>query len=81
MHGPGRPFSRFPRVGLAKAGHLPPQDKISQLQQLGARIYACGPSMQHYKVDAGDLAFDDVTIAEYLTFIEPMDSVNMNIFV
>jgi len=33
MHGPGRPFSRFPRSGLAKAGHIPPQDKQEQPKQ------------------------------------------------
>ena len=32
MHGMGRPFSRFPRAGLEKAGHLPPHEKIRQLQ-------------------------------------------------
>jgi predicted peroxiredoxin/TusA-related sulfurtransferase len=81
VHGLGRPFSRFPRVGLAKAGHLPPQMKIGQLQQLGAQLYLCGPSMQHYKVAPEDVAFEDVTIAEYLTFIEQMDTADMHIFV
>jgi predicted peroxiredoxin/TusA-related sulfurtransferase len=79
MHGAGRVFSRFPRNGLARSGHLAPQDKIGQLIQLGARIYACGPSMQHYRVAPEDLAFDDVTVAEYLTFIEQMDGADMQL--
>lgn len=81
MHGPGRPFSRFPRSQLAKIGHLPPQDKIAQLQELGARIYACGPSMEHFKVDPGGLAFDDVVVSEYLTFLEQMHSADIHLYV
>jgi len=80
MHGLGRPFSRFPRAGLAKIGHLPPEQKIAQLQELGARLYVCGPSMEHYKVDPDDLAFPDVTIASYPTFMEQMDSADIHLF-
>ena len=81
MHGLGRPFSRFPRAGLAKAGHLPPQEKLRQLQHLGAVLYACGPSMDHYRVDPSDLAFADVIVAEYLTFMEQIDEATMHLFV
>ena len=58
MHGIGRPFSRFPRNGLARVGHISPQEKLIQLQELGARLFVCGPSMDHYKVDPIDLAVD-----------------------
>ena len=81
LHGPGRPFSRFPRSQLAKIGHIPPQDKITQLQELGARIYACGPSMEHFKVDPDGLAFDDVVVSEYLTFLEQMHSADVHLYV
>ncbi len=81
MHGLGRPFSRFPRDGLAKVGHLPPQEKLRQLQRLGARLFACGPSMEHYKVDPANLAFDDVVIAAYLTFMEQMDAADIHLVV
>lgn len=81
MHGPGRPFSRFPRSGLAKVGHIPPQDKITQLQELGAQLYACGPSMEHYKVALSDLAFGDVVVCEYLTFMEQMRSADIHLYV
>ena len=50
-----RPFSAFARRGLDSAGHPPPQVKLRQLQDLGARIYICGPSMTHFKVTAADL--------------------------
>lgn len=80
MHGAGRLFSRFPRIGLEKAGHLPPQDKIRQLQQLGAHIYACGPSMEHFRVTPSKLAFDDVTVAEYPTFMEQMAEADVHLF-
>ena len=81
MHGPGRPFSRFPRSALAKVGHLPPQEKIEQLQELGAQLYSCGPSMEHYKVDPSDLAFDDVIVSEYLTFMEQMHSADIHLYI
>ncbi len=80
MHGVGRPFSRFPRAGLDKVGHIPPQAKLRQLQRLGARIYACGPSMDHFKVAEANLAFDDVTVAEYLTFMEQMDQADIHVY-
>jgi dienelactone hydrolase len=50
LHGPGRPFSRFARAGMARAGHIPAQEKLRQLQTLGAHLYACGRSMQHFNV-------------------------------
>ena len=81
MHGPGRPFSRVPRSGLARVGHIPPQDKITQLQELGAQLYACGPSMDHYKVDQADLAFEDVIVSEYLTFMEQMHTADIHLYV
>lgn len=80
MHGLGRPFSRFPRTGLDKAGHISPQAKLRQLQRLGARIYACGPSMDHFKVAETNLAFDDVIVAEYLTFMEQMDQADIHVY-
>ena len=79
MHGLGRPFSRFPRDGLAKVGHIPPQDKLRQLQRLGAHLFACGPSMEHYKVDSTHLALPNITIAAYLTFMEQMNSADIHL--
>ena len=79
MHGLSRPFSRFPRSGLAKAGHIGPQEKIDQLLELGARLYACGPSMEHFRVSADDLAFEGVTISAYLTFMEQMGRADIHI--
>lgn len=80
-HGPGRPFSRFPRIGLGKVGHLPPQVKIHQIQRLGTQIYACGPSMDHFKVPSSQLAFDDVIIAEYPTFARQTAGADIHLFV
>jgi hypothetical protein len=47
LRGLGRPFSRFARAGLEKAGHVAPAMKLRQLQALGGRLYACGPSLAH----------------------------------
>lgn len=81
LSGPARPFSRFARAGLARAGHVPAQEKIRQLQALGARIVVCGPSMRHFRVAPRDLAFPDVTIAEYLTFVAAMAEADIHAFI
>ncbi len=80
LHGIGRPFSRFARKGLAEIGHIPPQDKLRQLKELGAHIYLCGPSMEHFGVKRDELIFDDVIVSEYLTFMEVMGKADIHIF-
>lgn len=75
-----RPFSTFARRGLDKAGHPPPHTKLHQLEDLGARIYICGPSMQHFKVNADDLFLTGVLIAAYPTFVEKMNSAGVQVF-
>jgi predicted peroxiredoxin len=65
---------------LTKIGHIPPQDKLRQLRELGAHFYICGPSMEHFGVQKGKLIFDDVVIAEYLTFMEIMKKADIHIF-
>ncbi|HTP26335.1 MAG TPA: DsrE family protein [Anaeromyxobacteraceae bacterium] len=74
-------FSRFARNGLAQIGHLPPDEKLSQLHELGARFYACGPSLEHFGVERRSLAFNDVIVSEYLTFIEQMRSADLALLV
>jgi predicted peroxiredoxin/TusA-related sulfurtransferase len=80
LSGIQKPFSSFARKEMAKAGHLPPQDKLEQLKELGARIYICGGSMDPFGVKKRDLIFDDVIVAEYLTFLEIMDKADIQIF-
>lgn len=81
LTGPHRaPFSRFARRGLGKSGHPSPQEKLRQLRGLGARIYACGPSMEHFKVSAGNLLFDDIRIVAYPSFAEEMEAAGVQIF-
>lgn len=80
LSGIQKPFSSIARKAMAKAGHLPPQDKLEQLKELGARIYICGGSMDPFGVKKSDLIFDDVIVAEYLTFLEIMDNADINIF-
>ncbi len=36
--------------------------------------------MDHYKVDSSDLAFDDVIVSEYLTFMEQMHSADIHLY-
>jgi predicted peroxiredoxin/TusA-related sulfurtransferase len=81
LPGLGRPFSKAARNGLAKAGHLSPQDKLHQLKASGAHIYVCGPSMDHYKVKKEELIFDDIIVAEYLTFTEVFHDADIQIYV
>lgn len=80
LSGIQKPFSSFARKEMAKAGHLPPQDKLQQLKELGARIYICGGSMDPFGVKKSDLIFKDVIVAEYLTFLEIMDKADIHIF-
>jgi predicted peroxiredoxin/TusA-related sulfurtransferase len=75
-----RPFSGFARRGLDKAGHPPPHVKRRRLDQLGAHIYICGPSMTHFKVTAEDLFLDGIKIAAYPTFIEQMNAARVQVF-
>lgn len=75
-----KPFSSFARNAMAKAGHLPPREKLEQLKELGAQIYICGGSMDPFGVKKSDLFFDDIVIAEYLTFLEVMDKADIQIF-
>jgi TusA-related sulfurtransferase/predicted peroxiredoxin len=80
LHGPARPFSRFARAGLEKAGHVAPAEKLRQLQALGAALYACGPSLEHFHVDQSRLAFHDVVVCEYLTFMEVMRQADVQLY-
>ena len=80
LRGINRPFSNFARKGLAKIGHIPPQDKLRQLRELGVHFYICGPSMDHFGVKKSELIFDEVVMAEYLTFVEIMKKADIHIF-
>ena len=80
LRGLARPFSRFARAGLEEAGHVSPAEKLRQLQALGARRYACGPSLAHFGVDPDRLAFEGVIVCEYLTFIEVMEHADVQLY-
>jgi predicted peroxiredoxin/TusA-related sulfurtransferase len=80
LHGWARPFSRFAAAGLTRAGHVPAQEKLRQLRSLGAHLYVCGPSMQHFKVKAADLIFTDLPIVEYFSFISIMARAEAQIY-
>ncbi|HEV2711651.1 MAG TPA: hypothetical protein VGU26_01025 [Gaiellaceae bacterium] len=47
---------------------------------LGARLHVCGPSLQHFRVDAQRLAFDGVLDCEYLTFMEVMQQADVQLY-
>lgn len=80
LSGLGKPFSSFARNGMAKIGHVPPQEKLNQLRELGAHLYICGGSMQPFGVSRSDLIFDDIILAEYFTFLEIMEGADINIY-
>ncbi|MBF0202223.1 MAG: DsrE family protein [Desulfamplus sp.] len=71
-------FSGFARDGLSAIGHIPPQEKLKQLKELGTHFYACSPSMDHFGVNKNDLIFDNVIMAEYLTFMEIMNNADIH---
>ncbi|MGY6022741.1 DsrE family protein [Streptomyces spinosirectus] len=80
LHGLSRPFSVFARRGLERAGHVSPQEKIAQLRRLGARLYACGPSMRRFGVDKEGLLYDDIVVAEYLTFMDVLRRSDVHLY-
>lgn len=80
LSGMGRPFSRFARKGMADMGHVPPQEKLAQLRELGAHFYICAPSMEHFGVKKSELIFDDVVVSEYLTFMEVMKQADIHLY-
>jgi hypothetical protein len=65
---------------LEKAGHVTPATKLRQLQALGGRLYACGPSLAHCHVDPRRLAFDGVVVCEYLSFVEVMRQADVQLY-
>jgi len=80
LQGWARPFSRMAAAGMTRTGHIPAQDKLRQLRTLGAHVYACGPSMEHFKVDRSDLIFDDVSLVAYLTFMAVMERADVTLY-
>ena len=81
LKGWARPFSRFAASQMTASGHIPAQEKLTQLRSLGGEIYLCGPSMQAFKVGPEDLIFDDVPMVEYLTFMSIMEDADIQLFV
>lgn len=81
LRGWARPFSRFAAAAMARAGHIPAQEKLGQLRSLGAHLYVCGGSLQHFKVNAENLIFDDLPIVEYLTFMSIMEASDIHLYV
>ncbi|MDJ0923265.1 MAG: DsrE family protein [Acidimicrobiia bacterium] len=80
LKGWGRPFSRFAAAGMTKTGHIPAQEKLAQLRSLGAEVYVCGGSLDHFKVSREDFIFDDLEVVEYLTFVSIMEDADIHIF-
>lgn len=80
LKGLSKPFSAFAIKGMAAAGYILPHDKLKQLKNLGVRFYICGPSMTPFGVKKADLMFDDIVIAEYLTFSAVMKNADINLF-
>ena len=67
-----KPFSYFARRGMAAMGHEPPTTKLQQLQDLGAKFFACHPSMDVFGVKQSQIAYDNVSLCEYSTFLLEM---------
>jgi predicted peroxiredoxin/TusA-related sulfurtransferase len=80
LRGWARPFTRFAAAGLAEAGHIPARDKLRQLDGLGAEIFMCGPSMDHFKVAADELVIEGLPQVEYLTFMAEMADADIHIY-
>jgi predicted peroxiredoxin len=73
-------FSGLARNGMAAIGHAPPAEKLEQLKRLGAKIYVCHPSLDHFGVKVESIAFPGVILAEYLTFLEEMSDATVKLY-
>ena len=80
LRGWSRPFSRIAARGMTRTGHIPAQDKLRQLHSLGATIYICGGSIDHFKVDRENLILDDIQVVEYFTFMSVMAEADVHIY-
>jgi TusA-related sulfurtransferase/predicted peroxiredoxin len=80
LQGWAKPFSRFAAASMTKSGHIPAQEKLRQLRSLGANIYMCAGSMDHFKVSESDLIFDDLPLVEYLTFMAAMERADIHLY-
>ncbi len=80
LNGAARPFSPVARRQLASAGHLPPQEKLAQLHELGARLYICGGSMDAFGVSEENLVFDDIQQIQYFSFVELARDADIQIY-
>lgn len=75
-----RPFSRMAAAGMAKTGHIAAQEKIRQLITLGADIYMCAPSRERFLGANAKLAFEDIPLVEYLSFMPIMLSADVQLY-
>ena len=75
-----RPFTRMAAAGMADSGHIAAQEKLRQLVSLGARIYACAPSLDRFGVRPDELVFEDVSQIEYLTFMAIMQEADIHLY-
>jgi predicted peroxiredoxin/TusA-related sulfurtransferase len=75
-----RVFSTIARRNLERIGHDHPHEKLRQIRELGGTIYACGPSLERFKIAEDQLVFEHVIVAEYPTFIGEMDGADISIY-
>lgn len=80
LRGFRRMFSPFARRDLERAGHDHPLQKLRQIIQCGGDIYACGPSIRHFRVDTSTLALGEVKVVEYATFVPVMNEADIQIY-
>jgi predicted peroxiredoxin/TusA-related sulfurtransferase len=73
-------FSGFARSGLVKIGHSPAQNKLRILEKYGAKFYVCQPSMEHFNLKEKDIAFSNIVICEYFTFLEVLEKSDIKFF-
>ena len=63
-------FSGATHRRLAGTGYISPREKIAELNRLGVVFYVCQPSLDHHRLKAKELMFDDIILSEYLTFMQ-----------
>jgi predicted peroxiredoxin len=73
-------FSRFASNGLTKIGHPPVQEKLRILEKYGATFYVCQPSMDHFGLKEQNIAFSNIVICEYYTFLKVLEESDIKFF-
>lgn len=74
FQGKGKRFRRFRRAAGVEA-----HDRVRQIHDLGGDLYACERALREHQIASGEIVFDRVLHAEYLTFLPVMEEADIQL--